>query len=513
MKQTRWMIALATLALGGCSPNWNSEDYFETATVEDVINSLRSGADINARDQYGNTPLHKAAGYGSPSVVTALLDSGADFNARDVYGYKPLHEAAQGNPNPAVTVALLDAGADVNAVSGDGDTPLHFANDESVIAVLLDAGADVNARNDSGSTPLHWAGIDFFEGPNPAAATLLLKAGADPQVRNDEGETPLHIAASVYSDGDLATMAALLDAGADINARNESGQTPLHKAASYNENPALIAALLNAGADPDASDEHGQTSLHVAAEESFDATTVAVLLDAGADPNVQDRWGQTPLHMAAQLGFSPDIVTALLDAGADPNVRDQQGETPLDPAEYNPSQQDNDAYRLLSTALEGALIGAGIWLMFLSVGRLRIWFRRKTHSREANTSSPRTARPTVHARQEADLASPLPDDLIAEGREFMATAEGATEANRILAEYGLPNVGEQAIYQSDVFSEDGRVSRSTPERVVVLDAIPSEEYMSGESTPPAVTIWRDGTTFELILPLSGEALTPFQDRS
>ncbi len=108
---------------------------------------------------------------------------------------------------------------------------------------------------------------------------------------------------------------------------------------------------------------------------------------------------------------------------------------------------------------------------------------------------------------EADLASPLPDDLIAEGREFMATAEGATESNRILAEYGLPNVGEQAIYQSDVFSEDGRASRGTPERVVVLDAIPSEEYMSGESTPPAVKIWRDGTTFELILPLSGETLT------
>ena len=108
---------------------------------------------------------------------------------------------------------------------------------------------------------------------------------------------------------------------------------------------------------------------------------------------------------------------------------------------------------------------------------------------------------------EADLASPLPDNLIAEGREFMATAEGATESNQILAEYGLPNVGEQAIYQSDVVSEDGRVSRSTPERVVVLDAIPSEEYMPGESTPPAVKIWRDGTTFELILPLSGETLT------
>ena len=166
----------------------------------------------------------------------------------------------------------------------------------------------------------------------------------------------------------------------------------------------------------------------------------------------------------------------------------------------------------LDLAIGWAVLGAVIGLIWGTV-KLCLWLRRKTHSREANTSSPRTARPTVHARQEADLASPLPDDLIAEGREFMATAEGATESNQILAEYGLPSVGEHAIYQSDVFSEDGRASRSTPERVVVLDAIPSEEYMSGESTPPAVTIWRDGTTFELILPLSGETLTPFHDRS
>ena len=108
---------------------------------------------------------------------------------------------------------------------------------------------------------------------------------------------------------------------------------------------------------------------------------------------------------------------------------------------------------------------------------------------------------------ESDLASPLPDDLIAEGRQFMAMAEGATVANRILAEYGLPNAGEQAIYQSEIVSEDGTVRPSAPERVMVLDAVPSEEYLPGESTPPAVKIWRDGTTFELELPLSGETLT------
>ena len=177
------------------------------------------------------------------------------------------------------------------------------------------------------------------------------------------------------------------------------------------------------------------------------------------------------------------------------------------------------AWRTFEEALAGAMVGGTIGGVTTTADQL---LRPQDTARpplppERPTPPPDSGRPGAVAvsaagaagqpLSEADLASPLPDDLIAEGREFMATAEGATESNRILAEYGLPNVGEQAIYQSDVFSEDGRASRSTPERVVVLDAIPSEEYMSGESTPPAVTIWRDGTTFELPLPLSGETLT------
>ena len=77
---------------------------------------LAGGAEINARDRDGGTPLHKAAGFnGNPAVLEALLAAGADINARDEKGLTPLHEAAWGVENPAVMEALVAAGADLDA--------------------------------------------------------------------------------------------------------------------------------------------------------------------------------------------------------------------------------------------------------------------------------------------------------------------------------------------------------------------------------------------------------------
>ena len=69
--------AVTILALGGCivlgltdvdvaadCADWNAEEYFREATVKDVADCLRSGANPNVRDKYsGDTPLHNAAGY------------------------------------------------------------------------------------------------------------------------------------------------------------------------------------------------------------------------------------------------------------------------------------------------------------------------------------------------------------------------------------------------------------------------------------------------------------------
>lgn len=78
---------------------------------------------MDARDENGLTPLHRAAAFNSnPEIIQALVRLGADINARNKYDWTPLHLAAFKNPNPQVVLVLLDLGADPKARTSDGKT-------------------------------------------------------------------------------------------------------------------------------------------------------------------------------------------------------------------------------------------------------------------------------------------------------------------------------------------------------------------------------------------------------
>ena len=345
--------------LGAWSP-WvlhRAAEYTTNPTIVRLL--LQAGADPNAPDDSGLTPLHWGSENSNPMVVTHLLDAGADLNARDNKGYTALHWAAAQSGNGRVVKVLLDRGADPLAESNDGRTPLHSAlryrAEPSVVSRMLDTGVDEYL------TPLQLAvlrgDVTAVEGtladgadPNEAdhygwralhfavplagleVVSALLAAGADVDARTGSGATALHLAAP---QAPVPVVSALLDGGADPNARDEdSGRTPLHYAAQLLEKPLLlpvITALLRAGADPRSPDANMVSPLHsVLPNAAVTAPVVWELLEAGAEPMARNRWGNTPLHIAAGRTDDIAVIEALLAAGADTRAQNEDGDRPVD---------------------------------------------------------------------------------------------------------------------------------------------------------------------------------------
>ncbi|KAL6697946.1 ankyrin repeat-containing domain protein [Trichoderma pleuroticola] len=179
---------------------------------------------LQARRNKNNngTSLHEAAVNGRVNVIRSLLDRGANIEAENRDGNSPLFMAAW-HGKVAVAEMLLNRGAYVQPVNNYGNTPLHDAAQTGQVAMavlLLDRGADMEAKNHDGNSPLFMAA---WHG-KVAVAKMLLDRGANIQLANEYGNTSLHDAAQT---GQVAMAKLLLDRGANIEARSKSKETPL----------------------------------------------------------------------------------------------------------------------------------------------------------------------------------------------------------------------------------------------------------------------------------------------
>ena len=229
---------------------WLTNGFWQDAAIPDIQRELDAGADINAQDGKGETPLYKVVAWNPypDTVVEFLLDQGADPNiAERHFGWSPLHRAAEKGQLVSVAV-LLGRGADLHAKSGHGYTALHLASRSvyspeglETVRLLLDRGAEIDVRNDFGETPL-FGSVDSYVDGYPAATALLLERGADIMARDNEGSTPLHRAAS--SPKSLpAVVELLLENGADARVENSLDQTPLDLAKRHNASPGIVRML------------------------------------------------------------------------------------------------------------------------------------------------------------------------------------------------------------------------------------------------------------------------------
>ncbi|KAH8987658.1 ankyrin repeat-containing domain protein [Lactarius hatsudake] len=212
------------------------EDYWSVARL-----FLELGADVNERYDGEQTLLHWASERRRLEYMQNLLDFGANVNATDKWGRTPLHlvhdttEDAFDEDNFAPTQLLVVRGADVNQPDDAGSTPLHQVFERSweldleLVRMLVDAGAKVNVKDRQGRTPLHtmFHATCDHEDMFWAVLQLLMGRGADVNAQNNDHETLLHLASRHrWVDKWLEIVWTLLGHGADLSMKNKEGKTP-----------------------------------------------------------------------------------------------------------------------------------------------------------------------------------------------------------------------------------------------------------------------------------------------
>lgn len=149
--------------------------------------------------------LFEAAKLGRVDLIPLLAKNGADVNAYETRGFTPLILAAYNGQGAAVD-ALIALGADpCKPDSNQGNTAqmgVAFKGDDAIAARLLKEKCDVNARNKAGQTALMMAALFA----RTKQIEMLLAAGADPALADASGRTAAAVAAAQGSDATAAKL-------------------------------------------------------------------------------------------------------------------------------------------------------------------------------------------------------------------------------------------------------------------------------------------------------------------
>ena len=320
---------------------------------------IEHGADINAADQGGHTPLMLAVRAGRAQTADMLLAQGADIYARDGEDLTPLMLAAQARRVECVQL-LLEHGADVDARTAQGGTTLMAAADGGCIEIarlLMARGQDVNTQSASGQTALLRAlfyqqdGMAAFLRGAGARVGFLeavaledeeLAAGLPVPTVEERGAKWGHASLlSAVKNGRANMVRLLLARGVDANAQNKLGK-PVLMSAVLRDDEAIVRLLLDAGANPnDASSGHF-SPLGISVNNGS-AGVVDLLLERGASVQANRPDGSSTLSGAVMFGNIAS-VRRLLEAGADANGKVHDAMSLLD---FATIRSDKDMVALL----------------------------------------------------------------------------------------------------------------------------------------------------------------------
>ncbi len=194
------------------------------------------------------------------TLAKKLLEHGADIENRNDQGQTPLLAAVE-NHNTDMASWLLERGANINTSDNQGRTPLLAAvenQNTDMVSWLLERGANINTSDKQGRTPLLAAAQESDESGDLTIAQLLLTYGADINIPNQNQETALSI---FLSNGKIEIAKEILKHNLSIlNIPNQNNITPLMIAA-IQADPEIIQIMLAKNANPLMTDHDNRTPL------------------------------------------------------------------------------------------------------------------------------------------------------------------------------------------------------------------------------------------------------------
>lgn len=193
------------------------------------------GANIDEKNDDGQTFLFQSVAQYQPSVTDVLLKCGADVEAPDNKGWAPLHQAATNTLRRISYSETRRPSFTTGEISRASET---IVNDFETVEKLLQAGADIHKTVLSGETPLHFAAISNVD---TDVCKRLLENGANINAKGTRGWTPLHYA--VFINPKTNVMKYLIAQGANIKAEDSNGKTPLDCAFTKEKKDILLEAL------------------------------------------------------------------------------------------------------------------------------------------------------------------------------------------------------------------------------------------------------------------------------
>ncbi|KAJ1569153.1 hypothetical protein HK096_004030 [Nowakowskiella sp. JEL0078] len=289
------------------------------------------GVDVHIADNEGWTAAHYAARWGYKRIMKRLLEAKVNCDAADIDGWSVLHCACKGG-NVDIVKMLIAEGANVQSLDVEEWGCMHFAADSSedpveIIDILLSADVDPSNISKSGLTALHlvcrWG---FFE-----SCAHILQSGSPPSVPDNLGRTPLHLAAK----GGNINCIKVLAPFANVNCKDNDGQTPFHYCsyATLDEDDMkeIVSVFLEFGADSNIIDNNSNTPFQLILRQKY-VSVILFMIQNGADFRKVDSEGNNVLHFIAQSHFNPtdDLFDLVSTYGVDLiNQRNNLQYTPL----------------------------------------------------------------------------------------------------------------------------------------------------------------------------------------